>query len=119
MSDVPGSFSLDPEEDDHGDDKWPGPKKTWTSREQWRWLKETRSPYLAAQRGKKLASYLEQMNREWFQLWSECKLLYGHTDRSRLTEEENDALNDSVRKRKEVRYGSHLALPWAHVFVHV
>ncbi len=102
MSDIPRSFSLDPEEEEHANDKWPGPSKTWTTREQWRWLKETRTPYLAAQRGKKLAAYLEEMHREYFVLWPECKLLYGHNDRARLTAEENDALNDAVKKRKEV-----------------
>ena len=81
-------------------------KRSWATREQWRWLKRKRPEYLAAQKAGKLGKFLESMYHEFFEMWSECKLIFGHTNQAILTPQELDQLGEAVKKRRHVSHSS-------------
>ncbi|KAI0690349.1 hypothetical protein C8T65DRAFT_745875 [Cerioporus squamosus] len=100
MSDAPEDvmMRLEDESGEHLDDDYD--RRSWATPEQWRWLKRTRPAYLAAQKGKRLATYLDTLGTEYFEEWSECKLLFGHRDVSLLSEEQKDQLGEAQRVRR-------------------
>ena len=81
-------------------------KRSWATQEQWRWLKRKRPEYLAAQKAGKLGKFLESMYHDFFEIWSECKLIFGHTNQAILTPQELDQLGEAVKKRHHVSHGS-------------
>ncbi|RDX41717.1 hypothetical protein OH76DRAFT_1489283 [Lentinus brumalis] len=101
-------MSDSPAPEDHGDEQSSDAEsetdwccRSWTTKEQWRWLKKTRPPYMAAQKAKQLGPYLIDMEHDYFDEWSECQAIYGHRDEKRLSPEEKDALAEAVRKRSK------------------
>lgn len=89
----------DSDGDDTGYDKC-----SWATREQWRWLKRKRPEYLAAQKAGKLGKFLESMYHDFFETWSECKLIFGHTNQAILTPQELEQLGEAVKKRRHVSH---------------
>ena len=79
--------------------------RSWTTAEQWTWLMKTRGPYLAAQKARAPGKYLVTMYREFLAEYSECKLLFGHTNEDALGPEERAQLAEAVKKRKKVCHG--------------
>ena len=103
MSDVPEDVHMDldsPDCDDPEEKTWNC--RSWTTREQWAWLKRTRPAYLAARKAGHRAKYMEGMYKAYFGEWSECLSIYGHRDQERLSPEEKDVLAKAVEKRKSV-----------------
>ena len=80
--------------------------RSWTTAEQWAWLMKTRAPYLAAQKARAPGKYLATMYREFLAEFSECKLLFGHTNEDALSPEERAQLAEAVKKRKKVCHGT-------------
>ena len=119
MSDVPEDVPMNLDESDCDDPE----EKTWnchswTTKEQWAWLKRTRPAYLAARKAGHRAKYMEEMYKEYFKEWSECALIYGHRFQDRLTPEEKDVLAEAVTKRKLVRYHISPVVPYLTCSLH-
>ena len=78
-------------------------KRSWATPPQWHWLKRWRPAYLAAQKEGKLGKYLNTLARDFFEEWSECKVLFGHTNKENLTPEQLEQLAEAVKQRRHVR----------------
>ena len=103
MSDVPDDVTMDLDSDGDDSDDYGYDKRSWATPEQWRWLKRRRPAYLAAQKEGKLGKYLDTLARDFFEEWSECKLLFGHSNKENLTPPELEQLAEAVKKRRHVR----------------
>ncbi|KAI0685037.1 hypothetical protein C8T65DRAFT_701762 [Cerioporus squamosus] len=94
-------MDLDEPDYDSEEANWPGATRTWTTAPQWAWLKQTRGPYLAAKKCGRRGIYLDSMYTDFFEEYSECRLIYGHRDKERLSPEEKEVLAEAVQKRKK------------------